>query len=229
MKLENGKYYHIYNCGINGCNLFLDNHDYKHFWDLYTKYIYPIVDSFAWCLMKNHFHLLIKIKDLPKIGQYKYSKQSYLKAIKNGELKINAEFNDVKWLIQENNEDDSQAKIPDATNHFAHMFNSYAKNFNTKYERHGSLFEHSFKRKEINHEKYFTQLIIYIHNNPVKHGFAEHPMEWGWSSYLHYLSDDPKSIAFKYAIEQFGDKINFKYLHNNKIETTLIENMLGVI
>lgn len=229
MKLENGKYYHIYNCGINGCNLFLDNHDYEHFLKLYRKFIDPLVDTYAWCLMKNHFHLLVRIKDLSEIGQYKYTKQSYKKAIKNGELQTNTDFNDIKWLIQTYSKNESKAKIPDPTNHFAHLFNSYAKHFNIKYERHGSLFEHSFKRKEINHEKYFTQLIIYIHNNPIKHGFAENQLEWGWSSYLHYLSDNSKSKAFKYAIKQFGDKQNFIATHDNKKESTLIENMLGVI
>ena len=58
-KLEFGKYYHIYNRGINSCDLFVENENYEHFLRLYEKYINPIVDTYAWVLMKNHFHLLV--------------------------------------------------------------------------------------------------------------------------------------------------------------------------
>lgn len=48
--IENGKYYHIYNCGINGEDLFKENKDYERFLSLYDKYIVPVADTFAWCL-----------------------------------------------------------------------------------------------------------------------------------------------------------------------------------
>ena len=37
------KYYHIYNCGINGENLFHDEENYYYFLRLYHKYINPII------------------------------------------------------------------------------------------------------------------------------------------------------------------------------------------
>lgn len=55
-------YYHIYNRGINRENIFFDERNYWHFLDLYEKYIHPIADTFAYCLLKNHFHLLVRIK-----------------------------------------------------------------------------------------------------------------------------------------------------------------------
>lgn len=60
--LEYGKFYHIYNRGINGCNLFQENENYEHFLYLYDKYICSVANTFAWVLMKNHFHLLVRIK-----------------------------------------------------------------------------------------------------------------------------------------------------------------------
>jgi len=73
--LQYGQFYHIYNRGINGCCLFKENDNYKHFLGLYDKYISPIANTFAWCLMKNHFHFLIRVKNedevepLPKTFQ----------------------------------------------------------------------------------------------------------------------------------------------------------------
>lgn len=55
-------YYHIYNRGINRENIFFDERNYWHFLDLYEKYIHPIADTFAYCLLKNHFHILVRIK-----------------------------------------------------------------------------------------------------------------------------------------------------------------------
>jgi REP element-mobilizing transposase RayT len=31
---------------------------------LYQKYILPICDTFAYCLMRNHFHILVQVKEL---------------------------------------------------------------------------------------------------------------------------------------------------------------------
>jgi len=58
-----GKTYHIYNCGINGCDLFRENENYEYFLNLYDKHISPVADTYAWVLMKNHFHLLVRIKE----------------------------------------------------------------------------------------------------------------------------------------------------------------------
>lgn len=52
--LEYDRYYHIYNRGINGCELFMEHTNYEHFMQLYEKYIPCIADTYAWCLMGNH-------------------------------------------------------------------------------------------------------------------------------------------------------------------------------
>ena len=69
--LEFGKYYRIYNKGLNSCKLFEETTNYNHFLSLYEKYIHPIADTYAYCLMKNHFHFLVRIKEEKEIGFYK--------------------------------------------------------------------------------------------------------------------------------------------------------------
>ena len=56
--LENGKYYHIYNRGINSATLFKEKTNFEHFLKLYDFHINPVAETYAWCLMKNHFHFL---------------------------------------------------------------------------------------------------------------------------------------------------------------------------
>jgi REP element-mobilizing transposase RayT len=60
--LLGGHYYHLYNRGNNGQSLFFEERNYHYFFKLYIYYIYPVADTFAYCLMKNHFHLLVKMK-----------------------------------------------------------------------------------------------------------------------------------------------------------------------
>jgi putative transposase len=87
-KIIAGSYYHIFNKGNNGENIFIEEKNYNYFMNLYTKYIFPIADTFAYCLLKNHFHILIKIKEnhIDKDENY-FSKQfsnffnSYSKSI----------------------------------------------------------------------------------------------------------------------------------------------------
>lgn len=68
--LEPGNFYHIYNRGINSCNLFRKPDNYEHFLELYDKYISPVADTYAWVLMPNHFHLLVRVRENVV---YKYS------------------------------------------------------------------------------------------------------------------------------------------------------------
>jgi len=60
--LEPGKYYHIYNRGNNGDNIFIEERKYAYFMNLYAKHIAPIAETFAYCLLRNHFHVCVRIK-----------------------------------------------------------------------------------------------------------------------------------------------------------------------
>ena len=59
-----GNYYHIYNRGNNRGDVFFEADNYNYFLKLYAKYIEPVAETFAWCLLKNHFHCLFDLKVL---------------------------------------------------------------------------------------------------------------------------------------------------------------------
>lgn len=60
---EAGQYYHVYNRGNNNENIFLEERNYQYFLENIRKYILPIADIYAYCLLKNHFHIVLRIKD----------------------------------------------------------------------------------------------------------------------------------------------------------------------
>ena len=57
--LIEGNYYHIYNCGNNKEDIFIEAKNYDYFFMLIKKHILPCADILAYCLLKNHFHLLV--------------------------------------------------------------------------------------------------------------------------------------------------------------------------
>jgi len=119
-------------------------------------------------------------------------------------------------------------KTPNPSSHLSHLFNAYVKYFNLKHNRHGSLFERAFKRKHVDHESYLKHVLIYIHNNPVHHGFCSHALEYPWSSYLSCVSESPTKLNRNQIIEWFGDKTNFKQMHENNNEIKTIERWLDL-
>jgi len=60
--LEPGRYYHIFNRGINGANIFLEERNFAYFLNLYAKHVEPVAEIFAYSLLRNHFHLLVRVR-----------------------------------------------------------------------------------------------------------------------------------------------------------------------
>ncbi|WP_339926104.1 hypothetical protein [uncultured Cyclobacterium sp.] len=54
--------FHIFNRGINGAKVFFEEKNYHYFLKQYIRYVHPFVHTYAYCLMGNHFHLLIRIR-----------------------------------------------------------------------------------------------------------------------------------------------------------------------
>lgn len=63
-KLEVGHYYHIYNRGINRHAIFFTGANWGYFLTRLREYFTPDhADMVAYCLMPNHYHLLVHIRN----------------------------------------------------------------------------------------------------------------------------------------------------------------------
>ena len=60
--------YHLYNRGNNRADLFTDDGNYELFLKLYARHIFPVAETFCYCLMRNHFHLLVRIREVVGVG-----------------------------------------------------------------------------------------------------------------------------------------------------------------
>lgn len=68
--LEEGQYFHIYNRGVNGEDLFKEQRNYYYFLQQYIAYCADIFETYACVLLKNHFHLLVYVKENVAVPKY---------------------------------------------------------------------------------------------------------------------------------------------------------------
>lgn len=166
--MEPGQTYHIFNHANGDENIFREDENYRFFLKQYSKYLGDVVDTYAYCLMPNHFHLLVGVKvdsdlagfrNLPGLSSAKLGHPSNSQVIKA----------------------------------FSDFFNSYTKAFNKRFERKGSLFVKHFKKIPILDEQQWQETFLYIHLNPIKHGFVKNHQEWKWSSWHGYQQPEKPS------------------------------------
>ncbi|MEC3906373.1 transposase [Tamlana sp. 2201CG12-4] len=60
-KIEKDHYYHIFNRGINSCITFRNEDNMSYFLKLMERHLVENIDIIAYCLLNNHFHLIVKV------------------------------------------------------------------------------------------------------------------------------------------------------------------------
>ncbi len=196
--LQYGQYYHVYNRGNNGEILFREQRNYPYFLKLYAKYIEPVAETYAYCLMSNHFHLLVRIKEYEECEEVCQS------------------FKD--WQTY---------KHVYPSRAFSNLFGTYAKTFNKSYQRTGSLFEKPFRRKLVDNDRYFTALVVYIHRNPQMHGFVTDFRDWPYSSYSAMVSDKATRVRRETVLGWFNDRRGFKEVHLVEADGAVIKPLIA--
>lgn len=188
--------YHIYNRGNNGETLFIEERNYRYFLKLYAKYIEPVAVTSAYCLMPNHFHFLVQIRE-----QGKTAAVSKTAAV----LEL-----DSPYVIRQ----------------FNNCFIAYAKAINKAFGRTGALFEPRFRRKHVDNHRYFTHLVAYIHRNPLHHGFVDDFREWPWSSYDAVLAQERTRIPRQQILDWFGGRAKFLEAHQRDVDEMTIAPLI---
>lgn len=60
---EPGRFFHVYNHAVGSELLFKENENYRFFLKKFSKYLNHHISLYSYCLLPNHFHLLIKVLD----------------------------------------------------------------------------------------------------------------------------------------------------------------------
>ncbi len=185
MNFETGHIYHIYNQGNNLQKIFFKRENYFFFLKKIETHILPHADMLAWCLMPNHFHLMVYFRGNCR-GD---SKAAALKVTPTvARAGKPRSFNDSIGII----------------------LRSYTRVINNQEKRTGILFREETKAECLTKqneepplwynsegvttlwrnipEKEYTQTCFnYIHQNPVNANLVNQVQDWEFSSYQEFV------------------------------------------
>lgn len=191
-KLEPECYYHIYNRAIGSEVLFRDEVDYQFFLKKYSEYLHPYFKTYAYCLMPNHFHLIVKVKLGVEI-----------------ELGIKEEVTKASYNYAEGRTDLNNL----LTDQMRRLFSSYVLKFNNRHSRKGPLITPKVKRVWIRNNDRLKYLIAYTHHNPIHHKLKLDFREWNYSSFKAFCSDKKTLLSRTDVLNLYGGLNKFKEFH----------------
>ena len=145
--------------------------------------------------MRNHFHLLVRIKETSQVSETCEVSSEVSKAFKPSQ-------------------------------YFSNLCNAYTKAINKAYGRTGSLFEERFGRIEVTSERYFMNLIFYIHFNPQKHGFVTNFQDWPWSSYHALRTTSETKLNRAEVLDWFGNVTQFEDFHRGMVDEKAVAALI---
>lgn len=202
--LATGETYHIFNRSIGHTTIFKELKNYQRLINLVEFYRFnkppvrfshfnrltesvkieflnkihlseKLIDIYAFCLMPNHFHFLVK-----------------------------------------------QLKDNGISQFTSNLQNAYAKYFNIKYQRTGSLFQSMFKVVRIETESQLIHVQRYIHLNPLTSYILKDFKElykYKWGSFGSYTQKHPYNfINTKPILKLFNNKKDFTSFTSDQIE-----------
>ncbi len=197
MDLQLGYYYHIYNRGNNSQKIFFKQENYLFFLKKMREQITPFASIIAWCLMPNHFHIVIFLH--------------------KEEVEVN-----IDTLTQS----EGINKTRTVNQSIGILLRSYTRAIQKQENKTGSLFQKHTKAKALVDEikidpaywnttfgtqinisegkSYLETSVEYIHKNPVYSGLTKKAEDWEFSSYRDYLEQRKGTLLDYEMIKKEG-------------------------
>ena len=208
--------YHIFNHANGFENIFRHEANYYFFLEKYWKYISPIAETYAYCLMPNHFHLVVRIRKREILVANIFSKvRGFNHPRENNPTSFNEQNsqNFGKGLTDNDREIEKYL-----SKQFANLFSCYTQSFNKVYGRMGSLFIKNFKREPITDKTHFLNTVVYTHRNPIHHRFCKSYDEWPYCSYSEIVQKNAGNLETARLLRMTGGLEGFQQIHQHSLQ-----------
>lgn len=195
MLFEKNHIYHIYNQGNNRQKLFFDRENYLFFLQKMNDYLLPYCDILAWCLMPNHFHWMVYVRE---------TEVDFNVTDSRGATSSRTPTNPSCGATLSRTP--TNPKPATLNQSIGIILASYTRAINKQNKSSGSLFRQKTKADCVTNpqeispsyynlgfgtrirlhdpEKEYPQACFnYIHQNPVKAGLVKHAKDWEFSSF----------------------------------------------
>lgn len=209
MHFEEGHVYHVYNQGNNRQKLFFSRKNYLFFTKKIRTHILPHADILAWCLMPNHFHLMLYVHTLDITSRVTHQ------TTPSHQLSKNALSNSIGVLLR-----------------------SYTRAINIQQDTSGSLFRQKTKSINLTQtnkltpayfntefgtkinislpkQHYINICFNYIHENPVKARLVMRSEDWEFSSAQDYAGLRNGTLVNKERAGEIGLLVQSTLAYSN--------------
>lgn len=202
MIFNKGHIYHIYNQGNNRQRIFYCRENYLFFLKKIKTNLLPYADVLAWCLMPNHFHLMV------------YVNEREVSFVKDAQ-------------VMNSSQTPSENKMQTLNESIGIMLRSYTRAINKQEDRTGILFRPQTKANCLSladkitkawfkeqggttinmqqaEHQYPNICFNYINLNPVKDNLVKNGEDWEFSSYSDIVGLRNGTLINRARIKEFG-------------------------
>lgn len=169
MHLIAGEFYHIYNRGNNKQSIFFKDENYLFFLKKMREHLLPCSDIVAYCLMPNHFHILIQANE----QSIKNRKAFGGKPMQEFAYRIGMMLSSYSQAINKQNKTSGS------------LFQQKTK---------AKLLTENTESRKVS---YFEDCFFYIHHNPFAAGLVKQLTDWQFSSFLDYCERRNETLCKK--------------------------------
>ena len=204
--LEPRNYYHLYNKAVSGREMFVVDSDCVRFLEKFNSYFEPYLNLVAYCLIPNHFHFLVQVKELSDLTTESLKKEKTKTSIKF--LSGEGSYHD--FLVDQ----------------FRRYMSSHSLYINKKHKLQGPLFLKKMKKVKVKSENKLFDLLCYIHHNPIHHGIVYEYDKWIYSSYNDYIQNPTKGDYAPILRELGNDDIKVGLAESLRLHKEYKDNFL---
>ena len=198
-KLQFETLYHVFNRGQDRRNIFSDDQHYQTFFELYARHIHPVANTYAYCLLPTHFHLMVRIK----------SEVELVKSVPGIETLGGTTL----------------MSIP--TQAFSNFFSAYSRALHNQPGKTANLFQHLYGSIPIPDDRQYLNVVLFIHQNPQRHRLCADFRKWKYSSYKELLSDQETFLDREKVMGWFGKPETYEAVHSIMLNKSDYESFAG--
>jgi len=205
--------YHLYNRGNNSQKVFFTRENYLFFVEKLRKHILPHADVLAWCMMPNHFHLMISVNRVEvEIREDDFDPMTW--------AQVSEGFTLSETLTK-------AMRTRTLNDSIGIILRSYSRAIQKQEKTTGSLFQKETKalclteprgvspayfnshfgtvvNLDLPETNYLNVCFDYIHLNPVSAKLVAEPQDWEFSSYRDYFCGRKGKLINRELTKELG-------------------------
>ncbi len=154
-----------------------------------------LVEILGFCLMGNHFHLLVRV-----IPEYKFADEDILKRY--------VEFYGDERIFADGLVPSLRLKLSNLSEFMREIKVGFARFYNRRHNRRGYFWGDRFKSVIVENGETLINCLAYIDLNPLRAGVVERPEQYRWNSLGYHIQTDNQDnfLSTDFGLKEFNVK-----------------------